>query len=572
MTSTDSVRKEIARFLEASEPEVLCISGEWGVGKTYTWQAILDKQRIDRNVGLWRYSYVSMFGINSLDSLKAAIFENMEILTPQGRSGFEWLSSGGNAAFKNSKQLANLATALPLVGNYVAKAQPLFFSSIRSQFVCIDDLERKGTALSVKDVLGLISFLREQRSCKVVLLLNQSQLDKDEASKKDFSDYFEKSIDAKLVFAPTTAEAVEIGIDGKDKTSALVREHCETLGISNIRVLRKIQRLIAVLEPTMSKFRDEIQRQFVHSTVMFGWSKFDAGANPPRFDYLSQGEMHRYLGRRIDDESSNVSEEEQRWDIVLARYGWGTPDDLDGALMKFVDTSVLDLDGIEASARIVENSQMRLGKMGSLQSSWTLFHDSFSDNEEDVCSAIIEGVRQNFPMVSIANLDAAISVLRKVGREADAESLIDFAEEGGGDSFWLAEDPFYRAIDDERIRKIAERRRGAAKPVFNFESDLLAAAHNGRSDKTSLAATPVERYEQLFESLTGGERDQYIFAALEHRKITNASDDERTIVAKAEEALRRIGHKSKLNEIRIGKFGVSLHQPNRTSEDSGSNG
>ncbi|MDH2341536.1 hypothetical protein [Bradyrhizobium sp. SSUT77] len=558
MTSTDSVRKEIERFLEASEPEVLCISGEWGVGKTYTWQAILDRQRIARKVGLWRYSYVSMFGINSLDTLKAAIFENMEILAPQGRSGFEWLSSGGNAAFKSSKQLASIATALPLVGNYVAKAQPLFFSSIRSQFVCIDDLERKGAALSVKDVLGLISFLREQRSCKVVLLLNQSQLDKDEASKKDFSDYFEKAIDTKLVFAPTTAEAIAIGIDGKDKTSALVRAHCETLEISNIRVLKKIHRLIAMLEPSMSKFREEVQRQFVHSTVMFGWSKFDAGANPPRFEYLSQGEMHRYLEHRLDGDESQASEEEQRWDIVLARYGWGTPDDLDGALLKFVSTSVLDLEGIEASARSVEENQLRMGKMGSLQSSWRLFHESFSDNEDDVCNAIIEGVRENFPMVSIANLDAAISVLRKIGREADAGSLIDFAEERGGDSFWLAEDPFYRKIDDERIRKIAESRREAVKPVFNFESDLLAAAHNGRSDKASLAATPVESYQHLFESLTGDERDQYIFAALEYRKISNATDDERTIIAKAEEALRRIGHKSKLNEIRIGKFGVSL--------------
>lgn len=322
MTGTDFVRREIERFLESSEPEVLCISGEWGVGKTYTWQAILDKQRIARNVGLWRYSYVSMFGINSLDTLKSAIFENMEILAPQGRSGFEWLSSGGNVAFKNSKQLASIASALPLVGNYVAKAQPMLFSFIRNQFVCIDDLERRGAALSVKDVLGLISFLREQRSCKVVLLLNQSQLDKDEASKKDFSEYFEKAIDTKLVFTPTTKEAIAIGIDGSDKTSALVREHCELLEISNIRVLKKIRRLIEMLEPSMSKFSEEVQRQFVHSTVMFGWSKFDAGANPPRFDYLSQGEMHRILGRRLDgDESADGTQEEQRWDIVLARYG-----------------------------------------------------------------------------------------------------------------------------------------------------------------------------------------------------------------------------------------------------------
>lgn len=232
---------------------------------------------------------------------------------------------------------------------------------------------------------------------------------------------------------------------------------------------------------------------------------------------------------------------------------------------------MLNLDEIEASAKTVEENLARMGKVGSLQSSWRLFHDSFSDDEAEVCSSIIQGIRENFPMVSIANLDAAVSILRKIGREADAESLIDFAEEHGGGAFWLADDPFYREIDDGRIGKIREREKLATKPDFDFERDLLAAAHSSRADKAALAAAPVERYQELFERLTGGERDQYILAALEHRKVANASEDERAIVAKGEEAMRRIGQKSKLNAVRIGKFGVSLRQPNRTSEDSASN-
>jgi hypothetical protein len=95
----------------------------------------------------------------------------------------------------------------------------------------------------------LVSFLREQRACKIILLLNQSQL-KDDASKKEFADYFEKAIDTKLVFALTTAEAIAIAIDGKDERSASLREHREKLEISNIRVLKKIQRLIEMLEPS----------------------------------------------------------------------------------------------------------------------------------------------------------------------------------------------------------------------------------------------------------------------------------------------------------------------------------
>jgi hypothetical protein len=33
MTSAETVKKEIERFLRSPEPEVLCITGAWGVGE-----------------------------------------------------------------------------------------------------------------------------------------------------------------------------------------------------------------------------------------------------------------------------------------------------------------------------------------------------------------------------------------------------------------------------------------------------------------------------------------------------------------------------------------------------------
>ena len=40
-TELVEVEKEIARFLVSPEPEVLCISGKWGVGKTFSWNVFL---------------------------------------------------------------------------------------------------------------------------------------------------------------------------------------------------------------------------------------------------------------------------------------------------------------------------------------------------------------------------------------------------------------------------------------------------------------------------------------------------------------------------------------------------
>jgi hypothetical protein len=48
--------------------------------KTYTWQTELDRARAAQALELKRYSYVSLFGLNSLEGLKLSIFENLEFL------------------------------------------------------------------------------------------------------------------------------------------------------------------------------------------------------------------------------------------------------------------------------------------------------------------------------------------------------------------------------------------------------------------------------------------------------------------------------------------------------------
>src|SRR6266699_6860490 len=143
MNPTQAVQHEIERFLRSTEPEVLCITGAWGVGKTYTWQIALDRVRTAREIGPTRYSYVSLFGVGSLEALKLSIFENLEFLLPQGKAGLEWMLSGGNSLLKHSKKIVSVAGAIPKIGDALSKTQPLLFTTIRNQIICIDDLERR---------------------------------------------------------------------------------------------------------------------------------------------------------------------------------------------------------------------------------------------------------------------------------------------------------------------------------------------------------------------------------------------------------------------------------------------
>jgi len=436
MTSTQIVRKEIARFLGSPDPEVICITGDWGVGKTYTWQAGLDEAKSKNKLGLKRYSYASLFGINSLDGLKLSLFENLqfldapaETLTEKGRDFLKGLTS-------KAMQYSQLAQGLPAIGQFLSKAGPLYFSAIQSQIVCIDDLERRGDGLELKDVFGLISFLREQRACKVVLLFNAEKLD----DKEGFDTLFEKVIDAKLVFAPTSAEALDIALKADDNVARLLRQYCQTLDISNIRVIKKIERLVRQIVPLLKEFLTELTQQAVHSIVLFGWTKFQPTMAPP-FSFYRVPSLSRHMAR--SESKEQVRPQEQKWEELLSEYSFMHMDEFDLELWKFVDTGVLDAASVADAAK-KQNQKIGIQKKtGSLEKAWRPYHASFDDNIDEVTSSIVNGTKANVVVVSLTNLDATISLLNAVGKEAEAKDLLDFFAAKKPIEFWdRSDDPF----------------------------------------------------------------------------------------------------------------------------------
>ncbi len=181
---------------------------------------------------------------------------------------------------------------------------------------------------------------------------------------------------------------------------------------------------------------------------------------------------------------------------------------------------------------------------------------------------MISGIKNNFGVVSLMNVDAVVDILMRLGRTKLSNELIDFVVNEAPNGFWLHDDPFRRALHNDRLKQIIAERREAAKPVLNFEQDLIAAAQSFNNEKLAqLAAVPQQAYLNLFESKTGTELSRVVLSALEFRRIANATPDMKTIVQIAEDALRTIGKRSALNAIRLEKFGVSL--PVETGDEDG---
>ena len=283
--SLSLIDAEIRRFLSTPTPEVLCIKGKWGVGKTYGWRKFLEGAKHSGELALGRYSYVSLFGLNSLDDLRYAVFESTVSgenigASPDATSFSQLVEKGGDFA----RRMRPAAEAFSAFFNRKGVSDVLFksaFLAVRRQLVCLDDLERAGAGLDARDVLGLVSLLKEERACKVVLLLN----DKEHDQKEEFDRQLEKVADVTLVFDLTSEEAVSIALTGTDSATLLLKKRVVELGITNIRVIKKMERLASRLVKILDGLDDAVLERAVTTLALASWA-VQQPSEAPSIDFL----------------------------------------------------------------------------------------------------------------------------------------------------------------------------------------------------------------------------------------------------------------------------------------------
>ena len=205
----DTLRTIVKRFLVEPRSEVLVLSGGWGVGKTYFWKKCVDDFKTDsarRTV-----SYVSLFGISSIRDLQIAVLANLQAINPSATEAATTTAGKQVERFKSFVKDARIwgaknADKAPggigkLLSVALEAAAPYL---VHDALICLDDFERlPRTGVQFDEVLGFITTLKEEKGCKVVLILNEDAL----AERADtFRTYREKVIDKDIRFSPTVDE------------------------------------------------------------------------------------------------------------------------------------------------------------------------------------------------------------------------------------------------------------------------------------------------------------------------------------------------------------------------------
>ncbi len=539
------------------------------MGKTFIWNEVFTQAKADGVVALPYYCYVSLFGLQSIDEVRQSIFEN-RVPTTEVR-----VEPTFDSMKRNVKHLADMAAQqasrissyakVPYIDRYIANLSGGFRQivslAVPDTIICFDDFERK--KLSAKDLLGLISQLREQRRCKAVIILNEDALSDDE--KTDFRRYFEKVVDIPIEFVPTPAECAEIAVKGDEMPNAQMRQNAITLGISNIRIVSRVKDVAQELLRILAPFGDGVKRQAIHSLTLFLWSKYDDEAVPTRF-ILERAE--RPLAFIIQKERTD---DERKWGPRLESYDFGNCDTFDLAILRGVERGFFDEEEISAEAAQQDARHASSASQEAIYQAWRQFHDSFADDTQQVVEAIHTVYKSHMQAVSKGNLDEAALILRRLDFPEKASDLIAAYVEFNKDKISTVDDssnPFHPTVKDEEFRTALALVAAPAKQRSIKESLIAISkgSYQQEDEKAALAVT-VDDFYSLFKSATPGELSRIIDGSLSWRRVINATEPQREMTARALAALETIGGESPINAIRVQKYGINLEPKTSATED-----
>lgn len=558
--STRLALREMRRFLGTKEPGVLSVSGRWGVGKTFGWNQMLAEARANRSWPRDRYAYVSVFGVRSIDALKAAIFQAtvrleerevrpsvetfQELITSfqglmdkaekGGRRGISWLATGlsGLPWFSKASDLIMPGAAL----------------LIRNQLICIDDIERAGAGLDLADILGFVSSLREEKNCKVVLLLNEEGFD--EMRERDFRTHLEKVVDQAVRYTPTAAEAADTALDDADPLKAALSDRVVRLGITNIRVIRRIRNFLSFIERDLAGLHEGVMDRAIAGVALLGWCLFEPGLAPPL----------EYVRRRTIFSIMDVGEptpQEAEWNALLDGYGFDHFDGFDEALLAGLEAGGFDPDLVGREAAVIDEEYGKVGVQQALRRPWEILGGGFGNDEAAFKEALVQSIEEHGADMTPHDADNVVSTLRELGEDGEADRLIGIYMSENADKprsfFDLASHHLRQSPDGALAEAFGEGL--AARPLDRDPKELFLKIdrENGWNpqDTEFLASLSETDYLQLFRSLQGGELRSVLHAALRFNRMAGGDPAYNVIGSKAVAALRSLGEESRLNAMRV---------------------
>lgn len=327
-------------LIKENKEVVISISGEWGIGKTYFWNNFI-KDYKEKELKYKQIAYVSLFGINSLNDIRISIL----LQVSPTKKKLSWVDKKIITPLKNVKSSLKLddlsmSFGFDALGSIFTLLTSGDFENV---IVCFDDFERISSNINLKDVLGLISELKEQKKCKVVMILNEKELGKlTYIEKKPYSEIFslykEKIIDYDFAFEPTLEENIKIATEKSGfrfKQETILR-NLQNFNIKNIRVLEQIFRKLKKFEFIIDEsYHDNVLNDFLNTAFIV--LEFITKDGKKVEDYLKEKKKYDVSSMSNDEFKEYFSQQNYKENIFSS-----TDDLIENIILEFLEKDTID--------------------------------------------------------------------------------------------------------------------------------------------------------------------------------------------------------------------------------------
>ena len=425
MTHIINIKNELDNILTLNTSNVISLSGYWGIGKSYFWNEYISNNELQNSSNYKNYSYVSLFGIDSLEQLKHTIFERTVPIDKAGEDvSFKmFLDNVKKSApqelrrsWRKPSSFLSAIKDMPIAKYFVPVVYKGLYLAVRDTLICLDDLERKGKNLRIRDVLGLVSELKEKRNCLVVLIYNKDQL----PDVKQYEKLRDKVIDFDYQFERTSDEVFEIGFPADCIFYEQYRQKVNILGIRNIRIIRKLAHFDEIIRDICNTYHKAIYEQAAMSLpLLLALHYVSDLKNIPPKSFLKKSTYNKFK-----DEKEKI-ENEKQWETLLDEYGWSDFDEMDKLLDDMITRGYPDRGRLMDIIKKRDEQFQRGIRENEIADLWKKTKNCLIEDEDALIDNMLSIYKKNMEVVVPPYINFFVILLRKLDKEEDADAIID---------------------------------------------------------------------------------------------------------------------------------------------------
>ncbi|WP_457640557.1 P-loop NTPase fold protein [Persephonella sp.] len=336
--SKEDLKDNLRNILQQDYGFVCAIKGKWGVGKTYFIKNFLEeyKKENKKENKEFEYVYISLFNKRSLSDIEKEIILNISAaakFSSKFKDIFDKIHS--TLDLRKDEISLNLGFIGSILNIGLSILEKKDFEKITIVF---DDLERLSDNLPIKEVLGLIAHLKEEKDCKIIIIFNEDKIlnrgennyraedsatseeifndqitgnsgnnneehdhNLEDNSKKIYLDYKEKVIDFEFLYNPSVEENFELI---RDKSKCYTEEIRDFFVRNKINNIRNMLQVIYVIN-NLCKLNDKLDRELLKESIIylipFIYLKKVEGKNTNEIDKI----LYQYMKITISEDAQN---------------------------------------------------------------------------------------------------------------------------------------------------------------------------------------------------------------------------------------------------------------------------